>query len=95
MVSAFRQVFSENRLQHLLPEISMLLKIEFNNTGRITDLSFSLNKMNTITIEELEKLGTIIENTVTIKIPDKDRTNEGYGPFAQVVKFQRLLNNNL
>lgn len=95
MLKAFTGVFSDSRIQQLLPERFIQMQCYVNASGQILEIEFYLNKNTLITGAELQALEKAIKHDVIFKLRPQETKGGDFFVIAQAVKFSRVLNKTL
>lgn len=95
MLTAFLQVFNDERLKQLAAERYMSMVCFVNPAGKVLGITFYLNKSTTVTALELEQLQKAIESNVSFTLnPDETRGGDFF-PIAQIVLYEHVLKRSL
>lgn len=89
--SAVIRVLGRSRIMELSADRYLLMTIYPGYTGKIKAMKFRIPNDHLITIEELDRISSYIENNISFKIPGPVRADHKIPPLIENIRFAELL----
>jgi hypothetical protein len=89
--TAFKKVFTKQRMAAFIPEINLLLRYYINGQGGIKYIDFEIRKNTVMTPTELQALEAAIKAEVAFVVLESERDKENYWPITQVIQFKKFM----
>ena len=91
IIKSFTQVFDDTRLKELTAERAINIFLFVTPTGKVSEVSFLVNKDTQLTAVELEQLENAIKTNVSFNIRPEETQGANFFILPLVLRYQYML----